>query len=99
MANIRQLKKEIDNQIFVIISDCLLFMGMHPEQDAEEVSAIVHEAVALRNSLITRIHHPENKDDSKAIRNHFKAIKTDLCEGIDRLCIKLSSLSSKKEKK
>ncbi|MGQ9621721.1 MAG: hypothetical protein ACUVTX_12200 [Bacteroidales bacterium] len=99
MASIRQLKKDIDNQIFSIISDCLLFMSMHPEHDAGEVSTIVHEAVALRNNLITRIHHPEKKNDAKEIKNHFRAIKADLTEGIDRLCLKLSSLSSKKKKK
>lgn len=98
MANIRELKKEIDNQVFGVVSDCLLFMSMHPERSAEEVSAIVHEAVELRNNLINRIYHPENKEDSKAVKSHFRAVKEELSTGIDGLCRKLSELSSVKKK-
>lgn len=99
MANIRQLKKEIDNQIFGVISDCILFISRHPDQDENEINAIVQEAYQLRNNLIHRIYHFDNKEDAKAIKNHFKSIKSDLSEGVDQLCMKLSSLSAKKKKK
>jgi len=99
MASIRQLKKEIDNQIFGIISDCMMFMSRHPEHDEKEVNAIVQEAYQLRNNLINRIYHFDNKEDTKAVKNHFRSIKSDLSEGVDQLCIKLSSLGSKKKKK
>ncbi|MGB4293888.1 MAG: hypothetical protein WBJ37_13530 [Bacteroidales bacterium] len=99
MASIRELKKEIDNQIFGIISDCMLFMSRHPDHDENEVNAIVQEAYQLRNNLIYRIYHFDNKEDIRAVKNHFKEIKSDLSNGIDQLCMKLSSLSSKKKKK
>ncbi len=98
MAAIRQLKKEIDNQVFEVVSDSLLFLSMNPEQDVEEVTEIVHEAVKLRNDLIGRIYHPEDKGNAKAIRDHFRSVKNDLAEGIDLLCQKLSKLSSENKK-
>ena len=99
MASKKELKKDIDNQVFGLISDSLLFMSLHPDQDAEEVSAVVHEAVTLRNNLIERVNNFGQKDDPKAVKLHFKTIKSDLSEGMGKLCKKLSSLSSGKKKK
>lgn len=99
MANIRQLKKDVDNQVFGIISDSLLYMGLHPGKDTDAAGEIIHEAVALRNNLFERINHPAVTEDAKALKNHFREIKKDLSEGIDGLCVKLSKLSSAKKKK
>lgn len=99
MASRKELKKDIDNQVFGLISDSLLFMGMHPDRDAEEVSALIHEAVALRNNLIERINNVVNKEDPKAVKIHFQTIKSDLNNGIDELCKRLSSLGSARKKK
>jgi len=99
MASKKELKKDIDNLVFGFISDSLLFMGMHPDQDAEKVSALIHEAVNLRNNLIERINNVVNKEDPKAVKIYFQTIKSDLNSGMDELCKRLSSLSSGRKKK
>jgi hypothetical protein len=98
MASIRLLKKDVDNQIFEIISDCLLFMGLHPDNKTEEVSAIIEDAVELRNDLFARINDPELMHDQKAYKKHLSSVTTDLAEGVEKLCEKLSSVSKKKKK-
>jgi hypothetical protein len=98
MASIKQLKKDVDNQIFEVISDSLLFMGLHPENKTEEVSAIIEDAVELRNDLFARINDPSLKNDHKAWRKHLGTVVTDLDGGVVKLCERLSSVSKKKKK-
>jgi hypothetical protein len=98
MASIRQLKKDIDNQLFEIISDCLLYVGLHPDKKSDEISGIIEDAVSLRNDLIARTNNPDGKDNPKIIKKHFQLIVNDLNSGTDKLCTRLSGLSSKKKK-
>ena len=98
MASIRKLKKDIDNQIFELISDCLLFSEMHSGKKSDEIGPLIEEAVALRNDLIARTNNPDGKDNPKIVRKHYQAIKSDLNSGVDDLCKRLSALSSKKKK-
>jgi hypothetical protein len=98
MASVRQLKKDIDNQLFEIISDCLLFVGLHSDKKTDEISSIIEDSVSLRNDLIARVNNPDGKDDPKIVRKHYQLIVSDLNTGVDQLCSRLSALSSKKKK-
>jgi len=97
MSSVRMLKKEIDNQIFEIISDCFVYQGLHPETKSREAAKIIEDAVTLRNDLISRTNNPENKNDTRLVRKHYRAIKSDLTKGMDKFCKRLSSLSEKKK--
>jgi hypothetical protein len=98
MASVKNLKRDIDNLIFEVISDCFIYTGLHPDNKAEDVSEIVADAVGLRNDLIYRANNPDDKDNPKNVRKHYQAIKTDLLAGVDGLCDRLSALSKKKKK-
>jgi len=98
MASVKNLKKDIDNLIFEIISDCFMYEGLHPDNKSEDVSGIISDAVNLRNDLIARVNNPDGKDNPKIVRKHYQAVKADLISGVDKLCTKLSSLSKKKKK-
>ena len=96
MASVKQLKKDIDNQIFELLSDCFIYTGLHPDNKVDEVASIVESAVGLRNDLISRTNHPEGRNDPKLVRKHYRAIQSDLSSGVDKLCKKLSTVSSKR---
>ena len=98
MASVKNLKRDIDNLIFEVISDCFIYTGLHPDNKAEDVSEIVTDAVVLRNDLMYRANNPGDKDNSKNVRKHYQAIKTDLLAGVDKLCDRLSLVSKKKKK-
>ena len=97
MASIKNLKKDIVKQIFEVVSDCLLFLSIHSGQDDEEVSSIIHEAVALRNGLFDRVNNYNKEEAPGEIKKHFRSIESDLDNGIDQLCTKLSKISGKKK--
>lgn len=97
MASIRNLKKDIDYLVFEVISDCFAYSEVHPDSNNEEVSAIITEAVNLRNDLIARVNNPDGKDNPKILKAYFKSVEQDLLSGVDSLFEKLSDLSAKKK--
>jgi len=98
MASVKNLKRDVDNLIFGVISDCFIFTGLHPDNNTENVSEIINDAVSLRNDLIYRANNPEDKDNPKTVRKHYQSIKTDLVKGVDGFCNRLSELSKKRKK-
>ncbi len=96
MANVRELKKDIDYLIFEIISDSFTYGGLHPGEKDDAISGIISDAVNLRNDLIHRVNNPVKNGDHKSVRTHFQTVKKDLFTGIDKLCRRLSALSEKK---
>jgi hypothetical protein len=97
MGNLRKIKKDIDNSVFEVISDCFIFSELHPDVKTSDVAAIVEEAVNLRNDLISRVNNPEAKDDPGLVKKYFRSIKDDLSSGTDKLCKRLSDISKKKK--
>lgn len=97
MPSIKNLKKNIDNQIFEIISDCFLFSGLHPEKKPDDVNSIVEDAVALRNDLIARINNRGSVTDNKDLKKHLQAVTADLDKGVIDFCSRLSAISKKKK--
>jgi hypothetical protein len=98
MASVKELKKDIDNLIFQLVSDCFVYSGLHPDNKTEEVSEIIADAVNLRNDLIARVNNPEGKDDPKIIRSYYRSVNKDLVEGADQLFNRLSQVTKKKKK-
>ncbi len=89
MANLRNIKKDIDFLIEEIISDCYLFLNFHPGKKENEVEAILLDAVNLRNDLFDRV----NKAPKGKAKKHFTAISKDLLEGVDKMFQSISGLS------
>ena len=97
MASRRDLKKDIDYLLFEVISDCFLFQGLHPDHKSEELTAIINDAVNLRNDLISRVNNPDGKDNPKIIKSYYKTVSKDLLTGVDSLFTRLSKLTKQKQ--
>ncbi len=89
MAKIRDIKNEVNYLAFEVISDCNTYMSLHPE-NKDAVIALVEEAVALRNKLISKINHP---DDNSAA--YYRSIRKELLTGADQIFVKLRNLINK----
>jgi len=97
MANIRDLKKDIDYLVFEVISDCFAYSGIHPDSKSDELSAIITDAVSFRNDLIARVNNPDGKHNPKILKAFYKALEKDLLTGVDKLFDRLSALSAIKK--
>jgi hypothetical protein len=95
MASVRELKKDIDFLIYEVISDCFAFSGLHPDTKADELSAIISDAIDFRNDLIARVNNPDGKDNPKIIKAYYKLLEKDLLTGVDKLFSRLSEMTKK----
>jgi hypothetical protein len=97
MASIRELKKDIDYLIFEVVSDCLVYSNLHPENKSDELSVLITDAVEFRNDLIARVNNPDGKDNPKIVKTYYKTVEKDLITGVDKLFERLSTLTAKKK--
>ena len=88
--NLRVFKKDIEFFVAEFIDDCALFVALNPHKDADEIVAIIDEAVELYNDLKHRACHPEG--NKKAF---YKALTKEMFEKLDELCEKLRAVVSK----
>ena len=88
--NLRVFKKDIEFFVAEFIDDCALCVALNPHKDADEIVAIIDEAVELYNDLKCRANHPEG--NKKAF---YTGLTKEMFEKLDELCEKLSSAVSK----
>ena len=98
MANIRSLKRKIDNKIYQVISDCNTFSALHPGEKISEISKIVSDAVSLKTKLIHRVNNPSKESSSKSMKSQYQTVKKDLDAGVDKLFERLSAKLKAKKK-
>lgn len=74
MANVRNLKKDINYVLGDIIEAVYIWESAHPEKDRKKSEAIIDEAIATFDDLIEKV-------NAKSVENHkahFKGIVGEL---------------------
>ena len=77
MASIKELKDEINYLTYDLINECFTFKILHPGKDGA-VDNVIRDIIKLRNELISRTNHPEDKNDPKKLKAHYRKIHEDL---------------------
>ncbi|MFL2575666.1 MAG: hypothetical protein ACJ0QD_00625 [Flavobacteriaceae bacterium] len=88
MANIRDLKKDINYVLGEIIEMAMDWEKANPDGDKSKTAAIIDEAITAFDSFSARIH--EKGIDNK--RTHYRAIVADLEAKNNELITKLNAL-------
>ncbi|WP_147679038.1 hypothetical protein [Algibacter pacificus] len=73
MANVRNLKKDINFVLGDIIEAVYVWEHANKDKDSKDAEAIIDEAIATFDDLIVKVN--AKTDNAKA---HFKAINTEL---------------------
>ncbi len=77
MASIKELKDDINYITYDLINECFTYKKYHSDKDGK-ADKVIREIIKLRNELIARANHPDEKDDRKKLRAHFNKIRADL---------------------
>jgi len=93
MANIRDLKKDIDYLFFELISDCFMFTSLHDGKKKTEAQDLIEEAVSMRNEFIDRVNNPDGKDNPGLVRAYYGTLRKDLFEKVDGYFERLSKIT------
>ena len=79
MANLRNLKKEIDSRLEEVVFDCDMAICFQPSKE-KEVFEVMQEAVAVRNDLFTKANNPAEPHNRSLVRKHFAALRVEIAE-------------------
>ena len=74
MANIRNLKKDINYVLGDIIEAVYIWELTNPEKDTKDSEKIIDEAIATFDDLIAKVNQRNVENNKK----HFKAINAEL---------------------
>jgi len=76
MANVRDLKKDINYVLGDIIEAAYIWELTNPKKDTKGTEAVIEDAITTFDELIAKVN--EKKVDNK--KKHFKAINAELEE-------------------
>ncbi|KXN97868.1 hypothetical protein LS48_14430 [Aequorivita aquimaris] len=88
MANVRDLKKDINYVLGDIIEAVYIWELTNADKDNKKAEAIIDEAIVTFDDLITKV----NQKDVENKKKHFKAINTELEERGRKLIDKINAL-------
>ena len=95
MANLRQLKKEIDYILEEVVFDCDMAMCFQPSKE-KEIFEVMQEAVAVRNNLYAKAMNPAEPHNRSLVRKHYAALRAEMNDAFGALVAKLSAINGKK---
>ncbi len=88
MANVRDLKKDINYVLGDIIEAVYIWELTNPGKDNKNAEALIDEAITTFDELITKV----NQKDVESKKQHFNAIKGELEERGRKLIDKINAL-------
>lgn len=92
MANLRDLKKEIDYRLEEVVFDCDMAMCFQPSKE-KEIFDVMKEAVAVRNMLFVKANNPAEPRNRSLVRRHYAALRREMMEAYDKMFEKLSEIN------
>ena len=96
MANLRQLKKEIDYILEEVVFDCDMAMCFQPSKE-KEIFEVMQEAVAVRNNLYAKAMNPAEPHNRSLVRKHYAALRAEMDAEFGKLFEKLSAINGEKK--
>ena len=92
MANLRELKKDINYLASEVVTQGLMKLTLMDNVKDEDVSPILGEAVEMRNEFIDRATHPDGKDNPKLVKKYYSKLREDLMKKTTELLDKVQAL-------
>ena len=93
MANLRNLKKEIDYRLEEVVFDCDMAICFQKEK---EIFEVMQEAVGVRNDLFAKAMNPAEPHNPSLVRKHYAALRAEMDDVFGKLFEKLSKINEKK---
>ena len=93
MANLRNLKKEIDYRLEEVVFDCDMAICFQPSKE-KEIFAVMQEAVAVRNDLFAKAMNPAEPHNASLVRKHYAALRAEMDDVFGKLFEKLSQINA-----
>ena len=94
MANLRDLKKEIDYCLEELVFDCDMAICFQPSKE-KEVFELMQKAVELRNTLFAKVSNPTEPHNRSLVRKYYAALRAEIAAAFEKLFDALSEINNK----
>jgi len=91
MASVKDLKKDIDLLMSLVLNDCFSVLEHNSKVDNEAVLKIAGDVIQKHRELRLRANHPDGKDNPKLVRKYFNALISDGLKEADAALERLSA--------
>ncbi len=91
MASIKDLKKDIDVLMSLVLNDCFAVLEHNEKVDNEAILKIAGDVIQKHRELRLRVNHPDGKDNPKLVRNYYNKLIQDTLKEADAAFERLSA--------
>jgi hypothetical protein len=91
MASVKDLKKDIDVLMSLVLNDCFSVLEHNEKVDNEAILKIAGDVIRKHRELRLRVNHPDGKDNPKLVRNYYNKLIQDTLKEVDAAFEKLSA--------
>lgn len=92
MSSIKQLKKNINNLSAELFSECVFCRLYVKNTDTERIDKIIVKILQNQNEFIKRTQHPNGKDNSRLVKEHYKTLATDIKKHIENILSEIENI-------
>ncbi len=90
MASVKDLKKDIDVLMSLVLHDCFSVLEYNEKADEEAVLKIAADVIRKHRELRVRAKHPDGKKNPELVRKYYNQLISDSLKEADAALQKLS---------
>lgn len=91
MASVKNLKKDIDLLMSLVLNDCFSVLEYNAKVDNEAVMKIAGDVILKHRELRLRANHPDGKDNVKLVKTYYNSLISDALKETDAALERLSA--------
>lgn len=91
MASVKDLKKDIDLLMSLVLNDCFSVLEHNEKVDNDAVLKIAADVIHKHRELRVRSNHPDGKDNPKLVKAYYSKIIQDTLKEADAAFERLSA--------
>lgn len=91
MASVKDLKKDIDLLMSLVLNDCFSVMEYNDKVDNDVILKIAGDVIQKHRELRLRANHPDGKDNPKLVKKYYAGLMSDAMKETDAALERLSA--------
>ena len=91
MASVKELKKDIDLLMSLVLNDVFYVLEYNAKVDEEAILKIAGDVIQKHRELRLRANHPDGQDNPKLVRKYFSSLVSDALKEADAALERLSA--------
>ncbi len=91
MASVKDLKKDIDLLMSLVLNDCFYVLEYNSKVNSEAILKIATDVIQMHRELRLQVNHPDGKDNPKLVKKYYKEVINEMLKYADESLERLSA--------